>query len=439
MTTNERTAPALSVPRAAAMYIGALLGPSLLLLPGLAAAKAGPASILAWVGLLAVSALIATLFSRLGTRLRSSAGVAAYAAAGLGDRAGAVIGWCFVAGVVGGAPVVCLIGGNYLAELFGGGHTFSVLAAAAMLVLVLAIRLAGARTGTGVQLVLVGTLAAMVVLAVVGSAPAARTANWTPFAPHGWLALGGAASVLMLSFVGWEAVAPLTSRLANPRRQLPRVIVIAFAATSVVYLALAVSTVSVLGPRAGSSVPLAELLRTALGSAGPAVAAVGAVALTLAATNAYLSGAAEMAVRLWRARSPRPAAAPAPAKAGIGLPVAIAGAGIVLLGLAGVGVIDGSSLVSLPTVLFLTVYLGCTAAAARILTGPMRLVAVVACLGVAVLLAFSGGTLLVAVFVAAVAAVFGVPRRRHRTAPAADRFGVRPDTEVPEPAGRPAA
>ncbi|MGH3212551.1 MAG: hypothetical protein ACRDNO_32780, partial [Trebonia sp.] len=44
--------PGLTTTRGAALYIGALLGPGLLLLPGLAAAEAGPASVLAWAGLL---------------------------------------------------------------------------------------------------------------------------------------------------------------------------------------------------------------------------------------------------------------------------------------------------------------------------------------------------------------------------------------------------
>ncbi|MDT7599464.1 MAG: amino acid efflux transporter, partial [Pseudonocardiales bacterium] len=45
------SAPTLSTSHGAALYVGALLGPSLLLLPGLAAALAGPASIVAWLGL----------------------------------------------------------------------------------------------------------------------------------------------------------------------------------------------------------------------------------------------------------------------------------------------------------------------------------------------------------------------------------------------------
>ena len=60
----------LTIPRGAALSIGAILRPGLLLLPGLAAAEAGPASILAWLTLLGLSGLFAAVFSALG---RSSA------------------------------------------------------------------------------------------------------------------------------------------------------------------------------------------------------------------------------------------------------------------------------------------------------------------------------------------------------------------------------
>src|SRR6266702_3903887 len=60
-------APAgLTTARGAALYIGALLGPGLLLLPGLAAAEAGPASVLAWAALLILSGLFAVVFGSLG-------------------------------------------------------------------------------------------------------------------------------------------------------------------------------------------------------------------------------------------------------------------------------------------------------------------------------------------------------------------------------------
>ncbi|MGP4018054.1 amino acid permease [Saccharopolyspora sp. 5N708] len=379
---------ALSSTRGAAMYIGALLGPSLLLLPGLAAELAGPASILAWVGLLALSGLLAWVFTGLGTRIGGGGGVAGYAAAGLGARVGRAVGWCFLTGVILGAPVVCLIGGTYVAVLLGGGPTMSLVAGAALLALVTALTLGGARSTTAVQLVLVAVLVVLVAVAVVGSAPTARAANWVPFAPHGWASIGSAGSVLMLSFVGWEAIAPLVGRLRDPRTQLPRVIGVAFVVTAVVYLALSTSTISVLGARAASSVPLADLLRVAVGAAGPVVATIAAVALTLAATNAYLSGAAALAAELRMSR-----VAPGASR---GLQLAIAGAGVLLLGAAAAGVVNTAQLVAIPTTLFLTVYLGCTAAGVRILSGPMRIASAVACLAVLGVLAFSGWTLLIA-------------------------------------------
>ena len=78
----------LTTTRGAALYIGALLGPGLLLLPGLAAAVAGPASLLAWIGLLVLSGLFAVTFAALGRVYPSAGGVMGYVTAGLGRRPG---------------------------------------------------------------------------------------------------------------------------------------------------------------------------------------------------------------------------------------------------------------------------------------------------------------------------------------------------------------
>ena len=390
------------------MYIGALLGPSVLLLPGLAADVAGAGSIIAWTGLLIVSGLLAGVFSALGTRIRSG-GPVAYTAAGFGARAGRAVGWCFAAGVMCGAPLVCLIGGTYVAELIGGGRTASVSAATVLLAAVLVLNLSGARTTTTAQLVLVAVLITLVTVAVAGSVPDAQAANWTPFVPHGWASIGRAASVLMMCFIGWEAVASLTARLRDARRQLPRVIGIAFAATTLIYLGLAFATVAVLGSDSGSQVPLADLLRVAIGSVGPIIAAVAAVALTLATTNAYVSGAGALVDDL---RTPRPVSSRRHTSHGLQLAIALAG--IALLSGAADGLVSTAQLVALPTGLFLVVYVGCTAAATRILTGRMRVVAAVSCGAVVCVLMFTGWALIVVLAVAAGGLLDGRPLKNTR-------------------------
>jgi amino acid efflux transporter len=208
----------------------------------------------------------------------------------------------------------------------------------------------------------------------------------------------------MLSFVGWEAVAPLTARLRAG--QLTRVIGIAFTVTALLYLGLAVATVSCLGRGSDLSVPLADLLQLAVGTAGRAVAAVAALALTAGAVNAYLSGAAEM-VRELTAVSGRmgpngrrhlPRLSP---HAFLGV---VAVTGLTLIGLSALRLTDTAVLVSVPTTMFVAVYLSCMASAARILSGRVRVVAAVALLAVAVVLAFSGWIALLAAAVVAVIA-----------------------------------
>jgi amino acid efflux transporter len=394
---DPTAAPYLTTARGAALYIGALLGPGLLLLPGLAAAEAGPASLLAWAGLLILSGLFAAVFAALGRGFPSAGGIIGYVTAGLGGRAGETAGWSFLAGVVAGAPVVCLIGAGYITELTGGVRLAQAAVGALLLLVVLALAAGGLRTSATAQLLLVGLLIIVVAVAVTGSAHAARAANWTPFASHGWLAVGHAAATLMLSFVGWEAVAPLTPRFADPSRQLARVTGIALAVTSALYLGLAVVTVAVLGTGAATIVPLADLLRLAIGPAGTIAAAAAAVVLTLGAVNAYVNGAGAMAGQLWRAPAARPAERPAP-----GFLAVIAASGLLLITLYGIGLVSPVSLVAIPTTLFLVVYLGSMVAAARVLRGPARWAAVPAAGAVVVMLAYCGWALAVPAVIAAI-------------------------------------
>jgi amino acid efflux transporter len=378
----------LTTSRGAALYIGAILGPGLLLLPGLAAAEAGPASILAWLALLGLSGLFAAVFSALGRQVPSAGGVMGYVTAGLGRRAGRATGWMFLAGVVGGAPIVCLIGASYVTDLTGGGQATRAAVAAVLLLTVLGLAAGGLRASATAQLVLVSLLTVVVVVAVTGSASAARASNWMPFAPHGWLSVGSAAATLMFSFAGWEAVAPLTTRFADPARQLPRAVAIALAVTTVLYLGLAVATISVLGPSAATDIPLAALLSHAIGTVGPDVAAVAAIVLTLGATNAYINGAAVLAGQLVHPAPGGRRSAPM-----VRLLAAIGVAGLLLITLYGLRIIGTAALVAVPTVLFLTVYLGAMAAAVRVLRGRVRLAALPAGLAVTVMLGFCGWAL----------------------------------------------
>lgn len=388
------TTSTISGPTAVTLYVGALVGPSLLALPGLVVQLAGPAAMLAWAGLLVLSALIAWVFAALGVRHPTVGGTADYAAAALGPRAARLTRWWFVAGVVLGAPVVCFVGAGYVSAALGGGRWTTLAIAAALLVLVLLVTVRGRSVGGRTQLVLVGALLALVLLAVLAAAPHADADHWRPFLPHGWSAVLAATAPLMLCFVGWEAIAPLVGRLAAPARQLPRVVAAAWATTAVLYLGLGAAVVAVLGDEVGLA-PLADLLAVGVGRLGPALAAVVAVVVTLAATNAYLAGAGHM-LEAAGARRGR-------------LPIGVGVAGLVTFGALALGV-DVDVVLTMPTVMFVAVYVVSGIAALQLLRGPVRVAAAAVTVATTAVLVSSGWVLIGAGLVALLALR---PRRGH--------------------------
>lgn len=393
----------LTTRTAIALYVGAVLGPGVLFIPAVAAREAGPASILAWAGLLALSIPLAATFAALGTRQPEAGGTAAYVRKAFGRRAGAVTGWWFLGGVVIGAPAVALVGGFYVAELLGTGRGAAVAAAAGMIGIVLVTNAASLHTTARLQLGLAAVLAGLLLVAVVTALPHSEAENWTPFAPHGWLAIGGAASVLMFSFVGWEAGSHLAGELQDPRRQLPRAIGTALAVVIVLYLGLAAATI---GVGTQSDVPLADLMGAGLGDAGRRITALLAVLLTMGTMNTYVAAATRLAGALaLEGNAPRFLATP---KLALGAMATIAGTLLLVLALE---LVDVDALMRATSALFVAVYVTATAAGNRLLDGTARIAARIAFVAVLVVFAFSGVYILVPLAIVA-ATKLSLRRRR---------------------------
>src|SRR5689334_21811041 len=77
----------LGLVQGTALYIASVLGTGILVLPGLAAAAAGPASIVAVAAVLVLSIPLAGTFAALASRYPDPGGVASYVRRTLGDTA----------------------------------------------------------------------------------------------------------------------------------------------------------------------------------------------------------------------------------------------------------------------------------------------------------------------------------------------------------------
>ncbi len=289
----------LDVPQGAALTIGAVLGTGVISLPALAVGAAGPASLLAWAGLLLLSVPLASTFAALGARYPDGGGVSTYARHAFGARAATVVGWCFFFAIPIGAPTAAGFGAAYVADAAGGGRSTQLLATGGIIALVAVMNWFGLRVSGRVQLVIAFVLGGLLLAATLVSIPHADLGNFTPFAPHGWLAVGSAAALLVWAFAGWEAVTSLSGEYRNPARDIGRATGIAIAVISVLYLGIAFATVAVLGDHPGKA-PLSDLLVIGFGEWARPVTAVVAVLLSVGAINAYFAGGARLGAALAR-------------------------------------------------------------------------------------------------------------------------------------------
>jgi amino acid efflux transporter len=404
-----------------ALYVSAVIGPGILTLPAAAAQIAGPLSLVAVAALLAVSVPAAFAFvgihrASTGRAPTASIGLQRYATLAFGEVAGRVVGAWFYVGVPVGVPALALIGGSYVSAATGGGRPVTVAVAWAMAAVSIGIVLARGRSSGGLSLALAIALVVLIIGAAAVSIPTWRPERLGELAPHGLFALVPAALTLAWVLMGWEASTNFTSMLRDPDRRLPRVIAISLAVVVLLYAAVAVPELLVLGPFAGSTTaPVAAMLRAALGAPASFAAAVLAVVLALAASVAYLTSFRELGRSLL---PPTPRLdPPGRDRLALAFPALITGVGLLL---ATVAPLDASWFVRLCAGTQVPVYLVALASGLVLLRPRSRAwwLALLATIAVAVLLLSAGPYLLIPALIAAVVVAQQLRRRRRAEAAA---------------------
>lgn len=395
----------IGLSQGAALYVCAILGAGVLVLPGQVASLAGPASLLAWGFAIVLSVPLAFTFSRLATTYPDAGGVATYARQAFGEGAAGVAGWWYlVAGSV-GQVIVPLTAGYYLADALDVSRLLAPAFGAVILGVAVLTTLRGTHVGGTVQVVLAAGVAGVLGVAIVAALPAVRWDAFTPFAPHGVAGVGLAVVVLFYAFSGWEAVAHLAGDFRDVRRDLPRVTLLTLVVVAVLYLGIAFAVVgtSSYGSADLDDVALARVVGGRLGVSPAVAVAVAAAVICLATTTAFLASVSRLGYALGRTGwAPRSLGTlnrhGAPATAVL-VVAAVGGAGLVGSAVLGWGTSD---LVYVPSTLVLTTYLVATAAGVRLVRGRERLVPASAFVLIALVAPSAGWYLLVPLGVALV-------------------------------------
>ena len=276
---------------AVALYMSSVLGSGVLVLPGLAAQIAGPASLVAWVALSIISYPLAYTFASLSARRPESGGVYSFARESLGPGAASAVGWLFILWYVTGAPVVTVIAASYLAYAFPLTRTEIFLIAGLLTLGAFLVNYRGIVVSSRVQLAVIVAIVGLLITAVVASAPSVNPANFTPFFPNGYVPIGVSAALIFWSYLGYENVSNVAEEFKNPEKDFHRSILFSVIVIGLLYISVAVATVGTRAyAAAGSIAPFAVMLSNALGIYGAVGTAILAVIIIFGTMNAYTTG-----------------------------------------------------------------------------------------------------------------------------------------------------
>lgn len=241
-----------------ALSIGASLGTGIFVILGEATPKAGPAVIIAFV-LAAVTALFSALsYAELAGTIPVSGSSYSYSYATMGELFAWVCGWCLMLEYGVSVAAVAVGWGEYINELL---HlTFGVTLPAAVtappgsgglvnlpsmvIVLLAALLLVrGASESARVNTAMVVLKVVVLLFFCAVAFTAFKAGNLAPFMPFGILGVTAAASQVFFAYIGFDAASTAGDEARNPRKDLPRAIMLSLLVVTVVYCAVALAAI----------------------------------------------------------------------------------------------------------------------------------------------------------------------------------------------------
>ncbi|MDF7799716.1 amino acid permease [Pontiellaceae bacterium B1224] len=266
-----------------AICIGAMISSGLFVLPGIAAAKVGPAVIVAYLlsGLLMIPAMLS--MAEMATAMPRAGGTYFFVSRSLGGMSGTIEGVGDWFALILKTSIALLGLGAYLS--FYVNLPMQLVAIIGGLVF-MGTNIVGAKETTRLQVVMVAGLLVILVFLIVKGAPIVERTQYTPFAPHGWGAVLPTAGLVFISYIGLTKVASVAEEVRNPGRNIPLGMFLSLLSILVLYGAVVAVVVGIVPAEHlyKSLTPLSD-------AAGIAIGPIGMLLINLAAALAFATTA----------------------------------------------------------------------------------------------------------------------------------------------------
>jgi APA family basic amino acid/polyamine antiporter len=286
------------------IVMGGIIGAGIFVNPSVVAAKVHtPALVLgAWIIGGGIALIGAFVYAELAARRPNVGGQYAYLRDAYHPIVAFLYGWTLLLVVqTGGMAGAAIVFSRYFRELTGIGVPEQVIAAAALALLTV-VNCFGVRAGSNVQNVLMVTkLAAIAMLIAVGlfvGTPLGGGVTVDNGSSRG-SGLAAAMVPVLFAYGGWQTASFVSGEMRDPKRDLPRGLLIGVTGVIALYLAVTYVCLHILGVGglARTSTPASEVMRAALGDRGARLIALG-IALS---TVGFLSQSILTAPRVYYA------------------------------------------------------------------------------------------------------------------------------------------
>jgi amino acid transporter len=284
--------------------VGIIIGAGIYVLLGAATGHAGAVVWLAFLLAAVMSALSGLSYAELSSMFPSAAGEYEYTRHAMPESVAFVVGWTMIAALVVAAATVSIGFGRY------AGYFIDIdprAAALALLAIVSVVAMAGVKQSARLTLALSAVQVGGLVLVVAIGLP--HVGDVDLLAGRGAGGVLGAAALVFFAFIGFDEVITLAEETRDPTRTVPRALLLALGLSTVLYVAVAVAAVSVLGADAlaASPRPLADVMAHVLGARGATLVAAIAIVTTTNTTLLAVTAASRVTYGMASTRAlPRP-------------------------------------------------------------------------------------------------------------------------------------
>jgi APA family basic amino acid/polyamine antiporter len=264
--------------------VGIIIGAGIYVLLGAATERAGNAVWLSFVLAAGLCALTGLSYAELASMFPNAGAEYEYTRRVFPERWAFLVGWTMVVGLMVATAAIAVGFAHYLQYFV---DIPLVAAAVALIVANAAVALSGIRRSARLALALSAIqVAGLVFVIVIGATHVGNRSVISDVSVDG---VFGGAALVFFAFIGFDEVITLAEETRDPTKTIPRALFAALGISTLLYMAVAVASVSVIGAGvlADSKRPLADVMAHVLG--GRAEGAVAAIALVTTVNTSLLA------------------------------------------------------------------------------------------------------------------------------------------------------